>query len=108
MNVIITIVLLFIALLSLKYNALLLFVAATIAAVMASPRAWMYTVASAVAMFLLMYFRFPSWDVVSLVVIAGLYSLMTGLEERRSRKEEQIPPELLAYMLMGGGRGAYR
>jgi hypothetical protein len=107
MNVIITLVLLFIALLGLKYNAILLFLASAIAAIIASPRAWMYTTVAAAAMYALMYFHFPSWEAISLVVIAALYAIMTSIEEKKAKQEGQIPPELLAYML-GGGGAAYR
>ncbi len=107
MNVLVTVVLLFIGLMSLKYKAFVLFVASVVAAVISAPRAWIYTLLGAGAMFALMYFNFPSWDIISLVIIAGLYSIMAGIEERKSKKEE-IPPELLAYMLMGGGGRAYR
>ena len=107
MNILITVVLLFLALLALKYHAYIFFVGSVAAAIIASPRAWMYTVLGAAAMLGLMYFNFPSWEAISLVIIAGLYSVMTGLENKRAQKE-QIPPELLAYMLMGGGGRAYR
>lgn len=106
MNVIITIVLLVMAILSLQYNAFLFFGALVVAAVIASPRAWLYTVGAAAAMFLLKLGNFPSWDVLSFLVVGVAYGLMSKVEEKKEQ-QSQIPPELLYYYLMGGGaRGA--
>ncbi len=108
MNILITIVLLVISIFALQYNAWVLFGALVVAAVVASPRAWMYTVATAIGMLLLKYFSFPSWDVLSFLLVGVAYGIMSQYEAKKEKEAEagQIPPELLAYMMMGGMRGA--
>ena len=107
MNILITIVLLVLSIFALQYNAWILFGALVIAAVVASPRAWPYTVATAIGMLLLKYFAFPSWDVLSFLLVGVAYGLMSEYEAKKEKEAAgQIPPELLAYMMMGGMRGA--
>ncbi len=108
MNAVLSVVLLFMAVVALQYNAILLFGALVLAAVISTPRAWIYTVGAGIGMFLLRYANFPSWELISIVLIAVAYALMSKVEERREESGE-IPPELLAYyMMMGGTRGGAR
>ena len=105
MNILITIVLLVLSIISLQHRAYIFFGALVVAAVIASPRAWLYTVGATVAMLALQLGNFPSWDVLSFLVVGVAYGLMSKVEEKKNRA--QIPPELLYYYLMGGGaRGA--
>ena len=101
MNIVITLVLLVMSVLALQYNAYVLFLALIIAALVSTPRAWLYTLLTAVVIFALRYVRFPSWDVLSFLVIAVMYSLMSKVEERKEKTD--IPPELLYYYLLSGG-----
>ena len=103
MNVLISLVLLVLAVLALQHNLYLFFGASIVAAILASPRMWIYIVGTGVGMFLLKYFGMPSWDVLSFLLIGVAYGVMSGVEERKEK--ESIPPELLYYM-MGGGRVA--
>lgn len=97
------------AVMAVQYNAWVLFGALVVAAIMFSPRAWLYTLGAALATAALYYYQFPSWQAASLAVIAVAYAAMTGLENRKEKKkEEEIPPELLYYMLAGGAGGAAR
>ena len=109
MNILLTTVMLIMAVMAVQYNAWVLFGALVIAAIMFSPRAWMYTLGASLAIVALYYYQFPSWQAISLAVIGVVYGIMTGMENRKERKKgEEIPPELLYYMLAGGAGGAAR
>ncbi len=100
MNAMLTLILLFMALITLHHHLWVMYVALVVAAIFSAPSAWPYIVLAGVIMYLLQHFSLPSWELLSVVVIAVLFSVMAKLEERR----REIPPELLYYLMMGGGR----
>ena len=86
--------------LALYHNTYVFFATLVIAAIITSPRAWLYTLGVSIGMLALKLGNFPSWNVLSFVLIALAYSLMSKIEER---EESRIPPELLYYYILGGG-----
>lgn len=100
MNAMITVILLFMALITLHHRLWIMFAALITAAIFSAPSAWPYIILAGGSMYILQYFSIPSWELLSVVIIAVLFSVMAKLEERR----RQIPPELLYYFMMGGGR----
>ena len=99
MNAMITVILLFMALLSLYHHLWVMFAALMMASIISAPSAWPYILLAGGIMLALQHFSIPSWELLSVVVIAVLFSVMAKLEERK----REIPPELL-YYLMGGMR----
>ncbi len=88
MNAVGSLVLLFASVISLQYNAFILFIALVIGSILLSPEVWMYVIGAGFVTFILYISGIDNWDILSLMVIAIVYSLMSSKE----RKTSEYPP----------------
>ena len=72
---------------ALQYEAYLLFGASVVGAVLLSPRAWLYITGASVGILLLKHYSFPSWEILSFILVAAAYGFMTSMEEK-----PEMPP----------------
>ncbi len=98
MNALLLIVLLFMYVIALQYDSFVVAVALLLAAMFTAPQYAGSVLLGAIVIALLKIFRVGDWLLLSLVVLGLLVGMMYA---RESRRREEIPPELIPYLLGG-------